>query len=477
MTDLDPEEFRRLGHAFIDWVAGYRADLSNLPVRPDVVPGAVRAQLGQLVPEHPVPLETLLDEVDRVVVPATLHWQHPAFFGFFPANASLSSLLGDLLSGGLGGQGMLWSTAPAGTEVEQALLDEFGAALGLDPAYSFAGGGGGTIADSASSAALVALLAALHRNSGGTWRDDGVDGRERVYVTAETHSSLAKAVRVAGLGRRALRVVDSSPGSASMSPESLEALLAADVAAGLRPVLVCPTIGTTGTGAIDPVPAVASVARTYGAWVHVDAAWAGMAALCPEHRWLLEGVELADSFCTNAHKWLLTAFDASLLWVRDAAALPGALSVTPEYLRNTATDSGEVVDYRDWQVPLGRRFRALKLWAALYAHGLEGLRAHMRGHIALAAELAERVTAEPGFTLAAPRSLALVCLRLDTGEPDADDKATRALLAAVNASGRAFLTHTIVDGHYAIRVAIGGVCTGRKEIDVLWDDLRGYAFT
>jgi aromatic-L-amino-acid decarboxylase len=318
----------------------------------------------------------------------------------------------------------------------------------------------------------VVLLAALHRTSGGTWRDDGVDGRERVYVTAETHSSLAKAVRVAGLGGRALKVVQPSAGSVSMSPDSLEAMLAADVAAGLRPVLVCPTVGTTGTGAVDPVRAIATVAHRYGAWVHVDAAWAGVAALCPEHRFLLDGVEVADSFCTNPHKWLLTAFDASLLWVRDGTALPAALSITPEYLRNPATDAGSVVDYRDWQVPLGRRFRALKLWAVLYAHGLEGLRAHVRGHIALAGELADRVVAEPGFALAAPRSLALVCLRLDTGEHDADDEATRRLLAAVNASGRAFLTHTVVDGRYAIRVAIGGVTTGRQDLDALWSLLR-----
>ena len=475
MTDLDPDEFRRLGHAFVDWVARYRAGLPERPVRPDVAPGAVRAGLGAMLPEQPVPLEGLLEEMDRVVVPATLHWQHPAFFGYFPANASLASLLGDLLSGGLGAQGMLWSTAPAATEVEQSLLDGLAGALGLDRSFTFAGGGGGTIADSASAAALVALLGALHRTSGGTWRDDGVDGNERVYVTAETHSSLAKAVRVAGLGARALRVVPPSAGTVTMSPEALDGMLAADVAAGLRPVLVCPTVGTTGTGAVDPVRAVAQAARRHGAWVHVDAAWAGVAALCPEHRELLDGVELADSFCTDAHKWLLTAFDASLLWVRDAAALPAALSITPEYLRDAASDSGAVVDYRDWQVSLGRRFRALKLWAVVSAHGLTGLREHVRGHVALARELADRVVAEPGFTLAAPPSLALVCLRTDTGEPAADDRATRELLAAVNASGRAFVTHTVVDGRYAIRVAIGGVATGSAEVDALWEQLRGTA--
>jgi aromatic-L-amino-acid decarboxylase len=372
---------------------------------------------------------------------------------------------------------MLWSTSPAGTEVEQVLLDQLADALGLDPGFTVTGGGGGTIADSASSAALVALLAALNRSSGGRWREDGVDGRERIYVTAETHSSLTKAARVAGLGARALRIVDPTPGTATMSPDALAALMRADAAAGLRPVLVCPTIGTTGTGAIDPVRALATIARTHHAWVHVDAAWAGVAALCPEHRALLDGVELADSFCTDAHKWLLTAFDASLLWVRDTTALPDALSITPEYLRNTATESGAVTDYRDWQVPLGRRFRALKLWAVLHGHGLEGLRAHIRTHITLATELAHRVTAEPGFTLAAPPSLALVCLRCDTGHHDTDDTTTRALLDAINTSGQAFLSHTVINGRYTIRVAIGGVTTTREHIDALWRQLCDTADT
>ena len=350
MADLTPEEFRRRGYAVVDWVAAYRAGLPDRPVQPDVVPGSVRAGFPAALSEQPEPLDTLLAALDDTVVPASSHWQHPGWFGYFPANASLHSLLGDLLSGGLGAQGMLWSTSPAATEVEQALLDALAGALGLDPAFTFAGGGGGVIQDSASSAALVALLAALHR-ANPTWRDDGVDGRDRVYVTAETHSSLAKAARVAGLGGRALRTVGFRPGTLTMDPASLAALIAEDRAAGLRPVLVCPTIGTTGTGAMDPVAEIVDAA--HGVWVHVDAAWAGVAALCPEHRDLLDGVERTDSFCTDAHKWLGTAFDASLLWVRDARALPDALSITPEYLRNAASDSGTVVDYRDWQVPLG----------------------------------------------------------------------------------------------------------------------------
>jgi aromatic-L-amino-acid/L-tryptophan decarboxylase len=472
VSDLDPEEFRRLGHAVVDWVAAYRAGLPDRPVRADVDPGWVRAQLAAELPEDPQPLNVLLDQLDQVVVPGVAHWQHPGFFGYFPANASLHSLLGDLLSGGLGTQGMLWSTSPAATEVEQVLLDGFAAALGLGPEFTFGGGGGGSIQDSASSASLVALLAALHRTSNGRWRGNGVDGRERVYLTAETHSSVAKAVRVAGLGERALHVVDPSPGSLAMSPDALAAALADDVAAGLRPVLVCSTVGTTGTGAVDRVEAIAAIGREHGAWVHVDAAWAGVAALCPEHRNLIDGVGLADSFCTDAHKWLLTAFDTSLLWVRDGQALPAALSITPEYLRNPASESGAVVDYRDWQVPLGRRFRALKLWAVINGFGLSGLRAHIRSHVAMATELAGRVRADRRFTLAVPPSLALVCLRLVTGAgPENDDDATRTLLERVNASGAALLTHTVVDGRYTIRVAIGSVSTRASDVGELWDRL------
>jgi aromatic-L-amino-acid/L-tryptophan decarboxylase len=474
-ADLNPEEFRRLGHAVVDWIADHRAGLDALPAQPTVEPGWVRAQLPATLPEDPAPLDALLETVDRVVVPASTLWQHPRFFGYFPANASLHSLLGDMLSGALGAQGMLWSTSPAATEVEQVLMDAFADALGLDPAFTFAEGGGGCIQDSASSAALVALLAALHR-ADPNWRETGVTGAERVYVTAETHSAFAKAARVAGLGARSLRTVDSAPGSLAMSPDALAAALRADVAAGLRPVLVCPTVGTTGTGAVDPVRAVAEAAREHGVWVHVDAAWAGVAALCPEFRHLLDGAELVDSLCTNAHKWLLTAFDTSLMWVRDGAALPAALSITPEFLRNTASESGAVVDYRDWQVPLGRRFRALKLWAVVHGTGLSGLRAHIREHVALAAKLADRVRADPAFELAAEPSLALVCLRVVTGDgPEADDAASRDLLARVNGSGAAFLTHTVAGGRYVIRVAIGSVTTRPEHVDQLWDLLRAEA--
>ena len=323
MPDLEPDEFRRQGHQLVDWVAQYRTSLPSLHVRPKVSPGSVKAQLPRELPEQPSQAlgDDLIALLNDVVVPSSLHWQHPGFFGYFPANASLLSLLGDIASGGIGAQGMLWSTSPAGTEIEQVLLDGLADALGLGREFTFAGGGGGSLQDSASSASLAALLAALQR-SNPDWREHGVDGTETVYVTAETHSSLAKAVRVAGLGARALRIVPFTQGTLSMSADALADMLAKDVAAGKRPVMVCPTVGTTGTGAIDPVRDVALAARAYEAWVHVDAAWAGVAALCPEFRWLLDGVNLVDSFCTDAHKWFYTAFDASFMWVRDAERCP-----------------------------------------------------------------------------------------------------------------------------------------------------------
>ena len=473
MPDLTPEEFRRLGAAVVDWVAGYRERVAGLPVRSQVPPGWVADHLPAELPEHPEPLQDLLSDLDRVVLPGLTHWQHPSFFGYFPANASLASLLGDLLSGGLGVQGMLWSTSPACTELEQHLLDQLVLAFGLGAQWTFTGGGGGVLQDSASSAVLVALLAALQRSSGGRWRDRGVAGTETIYVSGETHSAVAKAARVAGLGTRALHVVDTQPGTGAMSADGLHRAVHADLADDRRPVLVCATVGTTGTGAVDPVRTIVPVCAAHRIWLHVDAAWAGAAALCPELRAPFDGVELADSYSMNAHKWLLTVFDATLLWTRHGRALPEALSITPEFLRDTASESGAVVDYRDWQVPLGRRFRALKLWTVLRGLGLHEIREHLRRHVRWAGEFASWVRAEPGFELAAEPSFALVCLRVRTGAGEAaDDAATREVLERINASGAAMLTHTRVGGRYLLRVAIGAVSTEHQHVTALWELLR-----
>ncbi|MBB5921317.1 aromatic-L-amino-acid decarboxylase [Actinoalloteichus hoggarensis] len=475
-TEMTPEEFRDFGHAVVDWIADYRAGVEELPVRGPVRPGGLREQLPPRLPEEGESPESMLADLDRVIVPALTHWQHPSFFGYFPANASLASVLGDLLSSGLGVQGMSWTTSPAATELEQYLLDGLARELGLPAEFTFPGGGGGVIQDSASSAVLVALLTALHRGSAGAWRSSGLTGGEVVYGSAETHSSLAKAVRVAGLGHDGLRSVSVDPDTLAMRPAALAEAVAEDMAAGRRPVLVCATVGTTGTGAVDPLSEIAAICREHGIWLHVDAAWAGVAALCPELRAPFAGVAEADSFCTNAHKWLMTAFDCGLYWTRHPDVLVDALSILPEYLRDPAGVGGAVVDYRDWQIPLGRRFRALKLWAVLRWFGLRGLREHLRLHVALAEELAELVRGDERFALVTEPSFALVCLRARTGAgAAADDRRTERLLASINESGRAFLSHTAVAGRPVIRVAIGGVTTERGHVLALWR-LLGEAF-
>jgi len=452
-----PDEFRRHGHEAVEWVARYLESIEDHPVQSRAEPGWVRSQLPPSPPAAPEGFGALLADLDRVVVPGLSHWQHPGWFAYFPTGASGPSVLADLVAAGLGVQGMLWSTSPACTELEIHVLDWMAELLGLPQRFRSGGDGGGVIEDSASSATLCALLAARWRTAG-----DGPFTALRAYASSQAHSSVEKAVRIAGLGRDQLRVIDVDEGFA-LRPDALAAAMAEDRARGLTPCFAVATMGTTSSTAIDPIAAIADVCREHGAWLHVDAAHAGSALVLPELRWMAEGLELADSVCVNPHKWLFTNFDCDCFWVADRRALVGALSVLPEYLRNAASESGAVVDYRDWQVPLGRRFRALKLWFVVRSYGVEGLRHHVRGHIELAQGLAARVAAHPRLELAAPHPLNLVCLR----HVDGDD-ATEALLAAVNSSGRAFLTHTRLDGRFVIRVAIGTQATEPRHVDDLW---------
>ncbi|WP_396327645.1 pyridoxal-dependent decarboxylase [Jatrophihabitans lederbergiae] len=468
---MSPDEFRRHGHQVIDWIADYHERLESFPVLSQASPGNVRASLPADPPERGEGFESVLADLDRVIMPGITHWQHPSFFAFFPANASGPAILGDLLASGLGVQGMLWATSPAATELETHMLDWLATLLGLDPRFRSDSAGGGVIQHSASDAALVALVAALHRVSGGATETAGTAaGRFTVYTSEQTHSSVEKACRVAGVGSAALRKLRIDPATQAADAGHLADLLAADVAAGYTPALVVASVGATGTGALDPVGTLADLAHEHGAWLHVDAAWAGVAAVCDELRWINAGVEKADSYCTNPHKWLLTNFDCNAFWVADRAALIGALSILPEYLRNEATESGEVFDYRDWQVPLGRRFRALKLWTVLRWYGARGLRDHIRGHVALAQEFAGWVAADGRFELLAPHPLALVTFALRAG-----DAATRSALHAVNASGDAYLTHTLVNGRLAIRMAIGSVLTERRHVEAAWHAIQAQA--
>lgn len=456
---MTPDEFRRCGKALVDWIADYRERVEELPVLSRVEPGEVRAQLPPEPPEWPESFEAVLADLTQIVLPGVTHWQSPSFFGYFPSNASLPSVLGDLASTGLGIQGMLWATGPACTELETHVLDWLVSALGLPEAFRSTSTGGGVIQDTASSAALCALVAARERATG-----DLV-----AYASTQAHSSIEKAVRIAGWGAANLRLVEVDE-AFRLRPDALAEAMAADRRAGLTPAFVCATVGTTSSLAVDPVAEIAAVCRREGGdevWLHVDAAMAGTAALCPEHRWIHQGLEHADSYCFNPHKWMFTAFDCDAFWVRDRAALVRSLSVLPEYLRNTATESGKVIDYRDWQVPLGRRFRALKLWFVMRHYGLEGLRHHVRRHVELAERFEAWVAADDRFELAAPRTLNLVCFRLR-----GTDAANEELLARLNASGALFLTHTRLGDRYTLRMSIGQTHTEERHVRAAWERIR-----
>ncbi len=459
---MTPDEFRRHGRAVIDWIADYLEHAEELPVLAATKPGEVRQALPPLPPETGEPFEAMLADMDSVVVPHLTHWQSPNFFGYFPANTSGPSILGELLSAGLGVQGMLWATSPACTEIETHVLDWVIDLLGLPDRFRSDGLGGGVIQDSASSATLCALLAARFRTVG----DGGSSETLTVYASGQAHSSVEKAARIAGLRADAVRQI-ATDASAPMDPDALEAAVEADVRAGLIPCLVVATVGTTGSNAIDPVAVIGDVCNQRKIWLHVDAAMSGTAAVCPEFRWIHDGLERADSYCFNPHKWMFTNFDCDCFYVADREPLIAALSILPEYLRNRATESGAVIDYRDWQIPLGRRFRALKLWFVIRHYGGEGLRHHVREHVALAQDFAGWVADDPDWELVGAPPLNLVCIRHRGG-----DTQTEAAMERVNSSGRAFLTHTRLEDRYVIRVSIGQTRTERRHVEQLWSLLR-----
>jgi aromatic-L-amino-acid/L-tryptophan decarboxylase len=463
---MSPEEFRRHGHAVVDWIAGYQARVESFPVLSRARPGEIRAALPAAPPEQGEPFTALLADVERVVLPGITHWQSPNFFAFFPANASGPAILGDLLASGLGVQGMLWATSPACTELETHVLDWLVGMLGLPDRFRSESAGGGVIQDTASSATLCALLAARERATGFASNEGGCDGRLTAYASAQAHSSVEKAVAIAGIGRRHLRLVEADERQA-MRPEALARLVREDRARGLTPAFVCATVGTTSSNAIDPVPAIGRLCRDEGLWLHVDAAMSGTAALCPEFRFIHDGLEYADSYCFNPHKWMFTNFDCDCFYVADRAALIRTLSVLPEYLKNKATESGAVFDYRDWHVPLGRRFRALKLWFVIRHYGVEGLRHHVRRHVALAQEFAGRIATSTRFVLAAPAPLNLVCFRHRGG-----DAINQRLLERLNESGRLYLSHTVLDGRYTLRLSIGQTHTEARHVAAAWEEIE-----
>ncbi|HEY7856687.1 MAG TPA: pyridoxal-dependent decarboxylase [Terriglobales bacterium] len=462
---MNADEFRRHGHALIDWIADYQATLETRPVLAQVAPGTIRAALPRSAPREGESFEAMMADVERIILPGITHWQSPNFFAFFPANTSGASILGELLSAGLGVQGMLWATSPACTELESHVLDWLVEMLGLPQAFASEGAGGGVIQDTASSAVLCALIAARERAQAGAGAGAGAaPGPLVAYASNQAHSSVEKAIHIAGVGRGQLHLIEVDENFA-LRPEALAARVAADRAAGMRPFFVAATVGTTSSNAMDPVGAMAAICGTAGAplWLHVDAAMSGTAALCPEFRPLFAGVESADSFNFNPHKWMFTNFDCSCFWVRDRKALTSALSILPEYLRNQATSSGAVIDYRDWQIPLGRRFRALKLWFVIRSFGVEGLRREVRKHVGWGQEFAGWVAADPRFELAAPAPLNLVCFRHRGGED-----ANQAIMDRLNQSGDLYLTHTKLDGKLTLRMSIGAARTEHRHVERAW---------
>jgi aromatic-L-amino-acid/L-tryptophan decarboxylase len=454
---MTPDEFRRHGHEVVEWVADYMERVRELPIASSVQPGEIRGRLPEVAPEEPEAFGALLRDLDDVVLPGITHWQAPGWFAYFPANTSGPSILAELASAGLGAQGMLWATSPALTEIEAHVLDWLVDLLGLPRHFKTAvGPGGGVIQMSASDSTHLAHVVARDSASRGGAPID----RLVAYSSSQAHSSVERGARIAGFSHVRLLDVDDA---FALRPAALREAIEKDIAGGLVPTIVTSAIGTTGTGAIDPVGAVAGIAHDHSLWHHVDAAWAGSAMLCEEHRPRQAGAELADSYTFNPHKWLFTNFDCNVLWLADRAPLIETLSILPPYLRDAAGASGEVIDYRDWHVPLGRRFRALKLWWVLRSYGAAGLRHHLREHIALAQELGRRVDEHPRLTRVAPVSFALVCFRHGQG-----NDATDALAAAINAHPNLYVTPSAIGDMRFIRLAVGQTRTTLNDVERLW---------
>jgi aromatic-L-amino-acid/L-tryptophan decarboxylase len=462
---MDTASFRHHGHRFIDWLADYFEQIESYPVRSSVQPGEIISGLPAEPPRDPESMELIFRDFENLIMPGISHWQHPGWFAYFPANNSPASVLAELLTAGLGAQCMVWQTSPAAAELEERMMQWLGQMVGLPSEFQ------GVIQDTASTATLCALLTAREVATGFEGNHSGIQKRLIVYISGETHSSIEKGVKIAGYGKENMRIIPTGEDFA-MLPSALEKAMAKDVADGLTPACVVATLGTTSSMAMDPVDQIAEVCKKFGTWLHVDAAFAGTAAIVPEFRGIMKGVELADSFVFNPHKWMLTNFDCSAYFARDAGLLKKTFEIQPEYLK-TAADS-QVKNYRDWGIQLGRRFRALKLWFVIRSYGVEGLQELVRNHVALAREFSGWLKEDGRFELMAPVNLSLVCFRYNPGGVDEEslEVQNRRFLEQVNASGKVFLTHTNLKGKFAMRMSVGQRTTARVHLETAWNLLR-----
>jgi aromatic-L-amino-acid decarboxylase len=465
---MTPSEFRKLGHALVDWIADYREKVSTLPVMSSVTPGSIRRQLPAEAPEAGGTLAGIAEDLSRIVVPGLTHWSHPRFFAYFPSNSSLAAVLADLVTAGLGAQAMSWQTSPAATEIEEVMMEWLRQLIGLPPSFT------GVIQDTASTATLVALLSARERATEYAQETQGLQSSREplvVYTSDQAHSSVDKAALLAGYGRAYIRSIPTDEVYAMRVDELLLAVQK-DLAAGLRPCAVVATVGTTATTAVDPLAAIAAVAQAHGMWLHVDAALAGSAMILPECRPHWSGVDAADSVVLNPHKWLGATFDLSAYYVRDPAHLVRVMSTNPSYLR-TSVD-GEVKNFRDWGIPLGRRFRALKLWFLLRDQGASGLRERLRRDLANAAWLKDEIDGTKGWERVAPVPFQTVCVRhVPERMSDAQvDEHNRAWASRINESGRAYVTPSVLKGRQIVRVSVGAEATERRDVEALWEQMR-----
>ncbi|XP_060970700.1 phenylacetaldehyde synthase-like [Cannabis sativa] len=498
---LNSEDLRKQGHMVIDFIADYYKNIETYPVLTKVQPGYLQTRLPESAPTDPEPLKAILDDITRHIIPGLTHWQSPTHFALFPNTASTAGFLGEILAAGFNVVGLNWVSSPAATELETILMDWLGEMLKLPQSFLFSGTGGGVLQGTTCEAVICTLVAARDRKLAQIGGDN--IGKLVVYGSDQTHSAFQKASKIVGILPENCRIIETNKTmSFSMSSKILKQKMFADVEAGLVPLFVCATVGTTATTAVDPLGAIADVAKKYDVWVHVDAAYAGSACICPEFRHFIDGVERVNSFSFNAHKWLFTTLDCCCLWVKDPKALTKSLTTSPEFLNNKATESKKVVDYKDWQIALSRRFRALKLWLVLRSYGVEGLRNLIRSHVEMAKQFEALLGSDDRFEVVVSRNFSLVCFRIspfaitkfnrqkignDVVRGDVvinGDKYLREtcinevnkeLLESINGSGRIYLSHCVVGGVFVLRMAIGSTLTEESHIVKAWKVVKEHA--
>jgi len=459
---MKTDEFKKQGYKVIDWLADYYEHVEEYPVLSQVEPGDIRSKLPEKAPNTGRAHDEILNDMN-ILMPGITHWQSPNFHAFFPCATSGPAILGDLISTGLGVNGMSWATSPACTELETHILDWLVDMMDLPVKFKSNSKGGGVIQDAASSASLVALLCSREKASNGRTNENGSNGEFIAYTSSQAHSSIEKAVKIAGIGKNNMRMVDVDQ-NFSMDSSHLSQLIEKDISNGLKPIFVCATVGTTSSTAIDPVNEIGKICKEFGIWLHVDAAMAGPAALCKEYRFINDGLNYADSYNFNPHKWMLTSFDCSIFYVADRSQLINTMSILPEYLKNKTSTSESVFDLRDWGIPLGRRFRALKLWHVINYYGVSGLQEFIRTHMENTKILRSWIEVEKDFEIVTPTPLTLICFRHTKG-----NNFTEKLLNTINESGKAYMTHTKLNDQYIIRFSVGQTSTTIDHLKETWN--------